>query len=281
MKRYAHIILYIVLSAVFTACQTEEIELFTTDDALVYFQSVLYTSSNGSEGYTTRTAYSFVGVPESRKDVTFRGELRMMGKVVDYDRKVKIVVDDEKTTMEAGIDYEVNFDTISVKAGANSARVPVRFLRNTGLRLKPDTLVIRVEPNEYFGVLEKYKSTNAYSGSTKDEDKMDGTRYTFIIDEVYTCPGGWHTLNASAYFGPWNPTKFIYINETLGFVLSDWTWINGAGSKITAGRLPFFALHLQKELQRRADEGDPVYDEDGTFMQLGENYRVDYSAYFK
>lgn len=284
MKRYTHLIilsLCAALAATFTACQTEEIEVFTTDDALVYFQSISYTSSNGTEGYTTQTSYSFVGVDESRRDVTFRGEVRMMGKVVDYDRHIAIEIDNERTTMVEGVDYEANFDTICVKAGQNSARVPVKFLRNPSFREGRDTLVLHLKANEHFGVLEKYNPTNSYSGSSSDADKMDGTRYTFIIDELYTCPNGWYTLNASNYFGPWNVTKFIFINTTLGFVLSDWTWINGAGSKITAGRMPYYALHLQKELQARADAGDPVYDEDGSFMQLGENYRVDYSAYLQ
>lgn len=39
----------------------------------------------------------------------------------------------------------------------------------------------------------------------------------------------------------------------------------------------FYARELQSELQRRADEGDPVYDEDGSYMQLPDAYRVDYS----
>jgi hypothetical protein len=41
--------------------------------------------------------------------------------------------------------------------------------------------------------------------------------------------------------------------------------------------MPFYARELQSELQRRADEGDPVYDEDGSYMQLPDAYRVDYS----
>ena len=47
--------------------------------------------------------------------------------------------------------------------------------------------------------------------------------------------------------------------------------------KVSKGRMPFYARELQSELQRRADEGDPVYDEDGSYMQLPDAYRVDYS----
>ena len=282
MKHLIYILLPLSLAALaLTGCQTEEIDVFSTDDALVYFQRISYTTSNGQEGYATNTKYSFVGASEKMTQVTFKADVRLLGKVVDYDRSLKVVVDKERSTMDEGIDYEIDFDTLCIKAGTNKTQVPVRFLRNLSFREGPDTLVIRLEPNEHFSLLEKYNTTNTYNGNSDDSNKMDGTRYTFVIDEVYTCPDGWHTLNASNYFGAWTATKYIYINDTLGFSTEDWIWINGAGSKITAGRMPYYAQHLQKELQRRADEGDPVYDEDGSFMQLGENYRVDYSKYIE
>ena len=64
------------------------------------------------------------------------------------------------------------------------------------------------------------------------------------------------------------------INGFFGFTTTDWTWATG---KVSKGRMPFYARELQSELQRRADEGDPVYDEDGSYMQLPDAYRVDYS----
>lgn len=262
-------------AAVATSCQTEEIETFTTDDSMVYFQKTGFVTSAGGEGYSNSTSFSFVGYNEKMTSVTFAGEIRTMGKVRDYDRAVKVVVDEEKTTMELGKDYEVDLDTVKVHAGKNITKVNVKFLRTMRLRDEAATLVLKLLPNENFKVLEKYKSSNSYSAS--EDDVMDGSSFSFKIDEVYSCPASWYTLNANKYFGPWTATKFIYINATLGFELDDWTWINGAGSKITSGRMPYYAIKLQKILQAAADEGNPVYDEDGKFMQLGDSYRVDYS----
>ena len=275
MKKHIIYIALGLMAAVATSCQTEEIETFTTDDSMVYFQKTGYVTSAGGEGYSNSTSFSFVGYTEKMTSVTFAGEIRTMGKVRDYDRAVKVVVDEENTTMELGKDFEVDLDTVKVRAGKNITKVNVKFLRTMRLREEPVKLVLKLLPNEHFKVLEKYKSSNSYSAS--EDDVVDGSKFSFEIDEVYSCPASWYTLNANNYFGPWTATKFIYINATLGFELDDWTWINGAGSKITAGRMPYYAIKLQKILQAAADEGNPVYDEDGKFMQLGDSYRVDYS----
>ncbi|MGM9803720.1 MAG: DUF4843 domain-containing protein [Muribaculaceae bacterium] len=277
IKNIAYSIMALAAATVATSCQTEEIELFTTDDSMVYFQKTTMVTSSGNEGYGNSTSFSFVGYTEKMTSVTFAGEIRTMGKVRDYDRAVKVVVDEENTTMIAGVDYEVDLDTVRIPAGKNLTKLNVKFLRNLRLRDEALTLVLRLEPNENFSVLTKYKSSNSYSASANDT--INGSLYSFKIDEVYSCPASWYTLNANNYFGAWTATKFIYINQTLGFELDDWTWINGAGSKITAGRMPYYAIKLQKILQAAADEGNPVYDEDGKFMQLGDSYRVDYSNY--
>jgi hypothetical protein len=42
--------------------------------------------------------------------------------------------------------------------------------------------------------------------------------------------------------------------------------------------MPFFAKELQKELQKMANAGTPVRDEDGHPMQLPSPYSVNYDA---
>lgn len=133
-------------------------------------------------------------------------------------------------------------------------------------------MVLKLKANQYFEVLNAYKSSNVWSNTTADT--IDGTRYTFLISEIYTQPNRWGDVAADQYFGKWNPIRYAYINGFFGFTTTDWTWVTG---KVSKGRMPFYARELQSELQRRADEGDPVYDEDGSYMQLPDAYRVDYS----
>ncbi len=269
-------IVFILLLIFASSCQEDKIETFDLKESKVYFQVQSFAGSNGSEGYSTTTTYSFVGRAQSFKQVVFRGQVKLMGEVKNYDRPIRVVVDKEKTTMKED-GYEFNTDTLRIKAGGNSVNVNVRFFRTQNLRTSSDTLVLKLEENEHFAVLKDYKSNNDWSNTTAK--KMDGTRYTFVLDEIYTRPGSWGgaPLNVNNYFGNWNVTKFIFVNDFFGFTLDDWVYTNGATSKLSAGRMAFYGKQLQKELQRRADIGDPVKDEDGSNMQLPAPYTVDYS----
>lgn len=272
------ILLYTALATLAIAsCTKEDINTYELDDSRIYFQSHTFTGGDGSEGYSTFTKFSYVGYGANFTNVVFSGNVKIMGEVKDYDRPFKVVVDEENTTMVEGEGYEINFDTLRVKAGENSCKVNVRFLRPKRLQNGEDTLTIKLMPNEHFGILESYKSSNNWQNTTAEE--LDGQRYQFRISEVYTRPGAWdgNGVYAGQYFGTWSITKFIYINDLFGFTLDDWNGANGAGSKITAGRITFYAKELQKDLQAKADAGNPVYDEDGNYMQLASPYDVNYN----
>lgn len=270
-------ILFILFLLALVSCQEDKIETFNLNESQIYFQVQSFSGANGAEGYTTSTKFSFVGREATLDQVVFRGQVKLMGNVKDYDRPIRVAVDNELSTM--GSDgYEINTDTIKLKAGANSVNINVRFFRTLRLRTSSDTLVLKLEDNEHFKVLKEYKSSNDWSNTTAS--KIDGTRYTFILEEIYKRPDSWHgsfPMYVTNYFGEWNPTRFIFINDFFGFTLDDWVWVNGATSKLSAGRMAFYAKQLQQELQRRADLGEPVMDENGSYMQLPAPYTVDYS----
>ena len=267
------------MAGISIACQKKNVGLYNRGDSMVYFQVQNFSGSNGAEGYTTRTNFSFVDYAAAYTSVVFNAKVKLLGEVKDYDRALKVVVDEEQTTMtsydavtnpDGG--YMMDFDTLKIKAGSNEGTVGVRFMRNASIKKQVDTLVLKLEANQYFEVLNAYKSSNVWSNPTADT--IDGTRYTFLISEIYTQPSRWGHVAADQYFGKWNPVRYAYINGFFGFTTTDWTWATG---KVSKGRMPFYARELQSELQRRADEGDPVYDEDGSYMQLPDAYRVDYS----
>ena len=245
------------MAGISIACQKENVGLYNRGDSMVYFQVQNFSGSNGAEGYTTRTNFSFVDYAAAYTSVVFNAKVKLLGEVKDYDRALKVVVDEEQTTMtsydavtnpDGG--YMMDFDTLKIKAGSNEG-----------------TVVLKLEANQYFEVLNAYKSSNVWSNTTADT--IDGTRYTFLISEIYTQPSRWGDVAADQYFGKWNPVRYAYINGFFGFTTTDWTWATG---KVSKGRMPFYARELQSELQ-----GDPVYDEDGSYMQLPDAYRVDYS----
>ena len=274
-----YIFLLTLVSAVFAGCEKEKIDTYDMGESKVYFQAQTSSGVNGSEGYANQTPkFSFVDRPtEIWPDVTLSATVRLMGDVKNYDRPVKVVVDEEKSTIKEGEGFTSQLDTVVIKAGQNYVNLNIRFMRTKQLRERIDTLYLKLLPNEEFNVLEKYKASNSW-GNT-NAAYLDGSSWMFSLEEIYTQPNRWATVKADNYFGPWNPTKYIFINEFFGFVNEDWGWAENG--KITEGRMPFYAHELQKELQKRADAGEPVIDEDGSYMQLADAYRVNYDNIVK
>ena len=265
------------LTLVFCACEKQDISVFTTDDSGIYFQRVTsYIYNSTTEYYGDSVAYSFASAKASVKSVVLSATIRTMGKVVDYDRPFKVVVDQEGTTAIEGKHYEVNLDTVVVPAGKSTAYVRVRFFRTDDMMEKAVRLAIRLEDNEYFKCyFPEYKNTNAYSATGV---MIHGDEFVFSLSEMYTEPWYW-SMFGDGFFGNGTPKKFLVVNSVCGLSAADWDNAGYAGAKIQYGRFNFFTTTVQKYLQEQADAGTPELDSDGSYMQLAPSYSVDYSRY--
>ena len=265
------------LTLVFCACEKQDISVFTTDDSGIYFQRVTsYIYNSTTEYYGDSVAYSFASAKASVKSVVLSATIRTMGKVVDYDRPFKVVVDQEGTTAIEGKHYEVNLDTVVVPAGKSTAYVRVRFFRTDDMMEKAVRLAIRLEDNEYFKCyFPEYKNTNAYSATGV---MIHGDEFVFSLSEMYTEPWYW-SMFGDGFFGNWTPKKFLVVNSVCGLSAADWDNAGYAGAKIQYGRFNFFTTTVQKYLQEQADAGTPELDSDGSYMQHAPSYSVDYSRY--
>ena len=265
------------LTLVFCACEKQDISVFTTDDSGIYFQRVTsYIYNSTTEYYGDSVAYSFASAKASVKSVVLSPTIRTMGKVVDYDRPFKVVVDQEGTTAIEGKHYDVNLDTVVVPAGKSTAYVRVRFFRTDDMMEKAVRLAIRLEDNEYFKCyFPEYKNTNAYSATGV---MIHGDEFVFSLSEMYTEPWYW-SMFGDGFFGNWTPKKFLVVNSVCGLSAADWDNAGYAGAKIQYGRFNFFTTTVQKYLQEQADAGTPELDSDGSYMQLAPSYSVDYSRY--
>ena len=118
--KWRNILLVLALWGLAGACEKKEIPMFTTDDAGIYFQRVTsYIYGSTTENYGDSVAYSFVSAQATAKSAVLSATVRTMGKVADYDRPFKVVVDQEGTTAIEGKHYEGDLDTVVVPAGAS------------------------------------------------------------------------------------------------------------------------------------------------------------------
>ena len=254
-------------------CEKKEIEVFTTNDTGIYFQSGTSFSST-TQNYSDSVSYSFVSAAPAATYSILSAPVNTMGKVADYDRPFKVVVDEEQTTAIEGVHYALDLDTCYIPAGASSANVLVTFFRTEDLLEKEVRLVLRLLDNEYFTCyIDEYKSTNSYTATGV---QLSGTSFRFIVSEMYSEPSYW-TIFATSYLGAWSAKKYTIVNSICDLTHDDWRW--GGSGKVVLGRFSYFAIAVQSYLQEQADAGNPIREADGSFMQLGSNYTVDYSAY--
>lgn len=273
------IILFALISFPFLwSCDKKEIPVFASDDAGIYFQrltNAVYGST--TEYYGDSTDFSFAGTNAYYTSHVLYASVLTMGKVVDYDRPFKVVVDMEETTAVEGKDFEIELDSLVIKAGTSKAEVPVRIIRTETLLEKTLKIVLRLQENEHFKCyLETYKNTNLY---TAKGEQISGVRYVFTFNEMYTQPNFWKNYAEKDYFGEWTAKKYQVVNQVCGLTPIDWRYANYYGYKMQSARLPFFARTVRIYLQEQADAGNPVTDSDGKYMQLAPNYEVDYSDY--
>ena len=94
--------------------------MFASDDAGIYFQrltNAVYGST--TEYYGDSTDFSFAGTNAYYTSHVLYAPVLTMGKVVDYDRPFKVVVDMEETTAVEGKDFEIELDSLVIKAGTS------------------------------------------------------------------------------------------------------------------------------------------------------------------
>ena len=122
-----NVLLFMLLFFLVGACSKDEIMLFDRGEAGVYFQVGSQTAMFvNSEKYVDSTDYSFSIVSDTVTEIVLTTEIRTMGKVKDYPRPVKLMIDTENTTAIEGVHYEMNPETAVIPAGESRVSFPVK-----------------------------------------------------------------------------------------------------------------------------------------------------------
>lgn len=276
MKRLSYIAsLVLALSAMTTSCSTEEIDTYSGIKSGIFIQEINYTDLYGNPlSYRLMREYSFSGLPEDRTSLNGQFTVRTMGGIVDYDRPYKIEVVEEETTAIEGEDFVLP-DNPVIPAGSATAPCLIRLNRTPKLLSSELQVTIRIVPNEYFDTpIDEYKNSSSWN---VDGDMYSATVFTLKYHEKYGKPGGWSSYYGDTALGNYSYAKLTVVNKAMGKGWTYSTWTDGV--TIKAGHFDYIAKRTRDYLQALADAGTPVYDEDGSLMQLGNNYKVNYSAY--
>ena len=118
-----------ILLGLLSACQENKMDGFDSNGA-VYFQ----TNPSDWNNLADSVLYSFAGKDVTEK--TLNLQVNLMGEAVGYDRKFRLVVDQEKTTAKAGVHYRTLEDFYILPKDAYSVQIPVILLRGDALMEK-------------------------------------------------------------------------------------------------------------------------------------------------
>ena len=124
-------------------------------------------------------------------------------------------------------------------------------------------ITLGLEENQYFKAYIKKRIVG--------NDTIDAQRITIRYSLVFEKPFSWDFYKTN--WGEYSHTKLNFILSVMGWTYSQFSQKNFYYVS------PSICLLTRMELQKRADEGNPVRELDGSLMQLGSNYLVDYSAY--
>lgn len=254
------------------SCSTEDIDTYNGVNAGIFIQQVLYTDQYGNPtSYTDSATISFSSQPEDVKSLVYQVTIRTIGFTKDYDRPYKVEAIPEESNAVEGEDYDLSENAMVIKAGQSTDRLRVRMLRTPRLRKEKVKIKLRLVPNEHFDVpITELKNSAAWN---IDGNMMNTTAFKVIASEEYKLPWPSDTYWPT-YFGPFTVAKLLVVNNIMGWNLT--TWSNGSW---IYGKLDFAASETRKYLQKMADAGTPVLDDDGSYMQLADKYKVNYQAY--
>ena len=276
MKALRFFFYTLICACLWVACSEEEFTTFGGEVAGIYIQRDATTSydANGNRyvvGYCDSVSYSFASAGDATQATQYL-TVKVMGNVVDYDRPFTLKVNESNSSAVRGTHFDFDDNDCVIAAGTARTSVPVTLFRHADLTKGDYRVEFYLESNEYFTTeLEKYKSTASWSTTG---DTLCGTRYAIRFSEKLTKPTLMWMTQAEDLFGEWSPNKETLINQLMGYAHTDWTKGN-----VTYGRLLFAVKQLRKMLQEAADNGEPILDADGSYMQFAPDHAIDYSAY--
>lgn len=232
----------------------------------IYFQYFSRTL-NGERVWQDSLLFSFQNILPEIKEYTVSIPVKLLGFVSQSPRTFQVKVCGG-TAIE-GEDFIPLEKEYIFPAEVSETTFPLILKRTDKLFNNKISIELELLENEDFRLL--------MPEITSLGDTLDATRFKVVYSEIITKPFFW--LSAQRFLGNFSVKKINFLDEIMGWTIQDWQKAGQEGALITYGKFNYAATLMRNKLQALADDGKPVYDEDGSFMQLGSGYKVDYSRY--
>lgn len=268
--KYSFVLL--LITCLVSACKEDEVMVFNGENN-VYFSlqrwgnlpsgityTVDYTISEAdgethiSESWTylKRSKDSLVvslALEASEADKFQLVPVSLLGNIVDYDRPLSYAIG-AKSEIKEGEGFSI--EEAKIPAGKNIGSIVLRLDREA-FRDNTYAIDLELKANEHFQT--NYKKM-AYS--TSDTAKVDLLRFRVIVSDILQKPTSW-----LASFGTFSREKIYLVVELTGGDINAFY-----AEKLDAGLMFAWQSVLKNYLAKRAAEGDPVLEADGSLMTV-------------
>lgn len=199
-------------------------------------------------------------------------KIRVMttGRVKDYDRIFRMVVDKDSTTAEEGVNYEPFEEMQVMRAGMHYADVTICIKRDEGIQKEERVLGLRLLPTEDFSIgIPEWEWLSGMRWPDGGRMKFDATAHKIIINDFIVKPERWPSapeeIAGTVETGRWGiftEKKYRLMCSILDLEYEDFT----SNVTMPSARQIIIQEAMAKYLQEKYDAGTPVLEEDGRLM---------------
>jgi len=241
-------ILFVAIT-VLKACEPDGLLLFEKAPD-VYFTTLANTTGfNPRANDSINVRFFFLTASETVVHIP----ISVTGRLSDQDRLVNVTVDESVSTALPGVHYELPASVV-MRAGRVVDTLSVRIFRDVSLGILREevVLVLELQPNAYFGT----DFRTMLNIHTQQERSL--IRYHIYISDILVRPRAW----LEGYLGIFSERKLLLISELSGLspAFMDFQYAID-GSYVTPWDVRAAAAITRAYLERRAADGDPVYED--------------------
>ncbi|WP_262885565.1 DUF4843 domain-containing protein [Sphingobacterium composti Ten et al. 2007 non Yoo et al. 2007] len=193
--------------------------------------------------------------------------IMLVGEVKDYDRKFKILIDQDSTTLEQGLHYKPIEDLYILKAGEHSSIVAIDFFAQTDLNDQQKRLTLKIIATEdLVPAFRNWEPPVDITGSNPAK-KFDASKHTIYVNNMMVKPSQWLgsvLANGEEFnsLGAFSRKKMEFITEQLGITYSEFS----NDKTMSFLRMGLIGSQMSRILIARFEAGNPVLEDDGRLM---------------
>jgi len=258
------ILIVLFIQAVLISCQKEYLKYSGPEGIYFGVRSGGYLQDK--EGpYQPESFIEFIKL--GTDSFTYNIPMMLAGEVKEYDRKFKIIIDKDSTTLEQGMHFKPLEEFYTLKAGENTSTVAIDFYAQTDLNENQKRLDLKIIATEdLIPTFQNWDPPVDIIGTTPAK-KFDASRHTIYVNNMMVKPNQWlgSVLQNGEEFnslGAFSRKKMEFITEQLGITYSEFS----NDKTMSLLRMGLIGSQMARILIARFEAGNPVLEEDGRLM---------------